>query len=102
MKSQPTPIIVGWPPIRSSRRNLTSQNSTKSSVIDEKESTLKRDVKLAETKDAAIRLELRPTLYVKVNMEGFSVGRKIDLSAHDSYESLSRALQNMFYNFLSS
>ncbi|KAJ3703907.1 hypothetical protein LUZ61_007612 [Rhynchospora tenuis] len=100
MEPQQAPVVVGWPPIRSSRRNLFNQNLTKPCIIDEKDSTLKSE-KLAETKDAAIRLELRPTLYVKVNMEGFSVGRKIDLSAHNSYDSLSRALQNMFCNFLS-
>jgi auxin-responsive protein IAA len=101
MKPQQASIVVGWPPICSSRKNLISQNPIKSSTIDEKDSTLKGE-KHTETKDAAIRLELRPTLYVKVNMEGFSVGRKIDLSSYDSYESLSQALQNMFYNFLSS
>ncbi|KAJ4732971.1 Auxin-responsive protein [Rhynchospora pubera] len=100
MEPQQAPVVVGWPPIRSSRKSLINQNLTKSCTIDGKDSTLKSE-KLAETKDAAIRLELRPTLYVKVNMEGFSVGRKIDLSAHNSYESLSRALQNMFCNFLS-
>ncbi|XP_078170807.1 auxin-responsive protein IAA25-like [Carex rostrata] len=95
------PIAIGWPPICSSRRNIISQNSTKfSTIYVEKDSSLKNEM-LGETKDGAIRLELRPTMYVKVNMEGFSVGRKIDLSAHDSYESLSRTLQNMFYNFLS-
>ena len=47
--------------------------------------------------------EVRPAaMFVKVNMEGFAVGRKINLKAHDSYESLSRALQKMFTNFLSS
>jgi auxin-responsive protein IAA len=100
MKPQQASVIVGWPPICSSRKNLISQNSTKPSTIDEKNSTLKVE-KHTETKDVAIRLEQRPTLYVKVNMEGFSVGRKIDLSCYDNYESLSQALQNMFYNVLS-
>ncbi|XP_039122124.1 auxin-responsive protein IAA25-like [Dioscorea cayenensis subsp. rotundata] len=39
---------------------------------------------------------------VKVNIcEGYAVGRKIDLKAHDSYDSLSKSLQKMFQNFLS-
>lgn len=43
--------------------------------------------------------ELMPAMFVKVTMEGYAVGRKIDLRAHDSYNSLSSALQRMFHNF---
>lgn len=42
------------------------------------------------------------SMFVKVNMEGYAVGRKVDLKAHDSYESLSLALQKMFNNFFTS
>jgi auxin-responsive protein IAA len=48
--------------------------------------------------------EQRPapaTMFVKVNMEGCAVGRKVDLQAHRGYASLSRALQAMFHGFLS-
>lgn len=40
-------------------------------------------------------------MFVKVNLEGYAVGRKIDLKAHRSYDSLSQALQSMFHGFLS-
>ncbi|KAI5067386.1 hypothetical protein GOP47_0017914 [Adiantum capillus-veneris] len=35
-------------------------------------------------------------LYVKVNMDGMTVGRKVDLNAHSSYEGLLSALEEMF------
>lgn len=36
------------------------------------------------------------TMFVKVNMEGVPIGRKIDLKAYDSYEKLYVALDEMF------
>eukprot|EP00252_Welwitschia_mirabilis_P000616 TRINITY_DN10607_c0_g1_i1.p1 TRINITY_DN10607_c0_g1~~TRINITY_DN10607_c0_g1_i1.p1 ORF type:complete len:323 (-),score=29.08 TRINITY_DN10607_c0_g1_i1:472-1440(-) len=38
----------------------------------------------------------RSPLYVKVNMDGVPIGRKVDLNAHDSYEALAFALEDMF------
>ncbi|MCO5564877.1 hypothetical protein L7F22_018545 [Adiantum nelumboides] len=35
-------------------------------------------------------------LFVKVNMDGVTVGRKIDLNAYNSYDGLLRALEEMF------
>lgn len=34
--------------------------------------------------------------YVKVKMEGVGIGRKIDLSLYNSYQSLTHSLINMF------
>jgi auxin-responsive protein IAA len=36
------------------------------------------------------------TMFVKVNVDGVPIGRKIDLKAYDSYEKLSVALDEMF------
>ncbi|XP_020517713.1 auxin-responsive protein IAA9 [Amborella trichopoda] len=36
------------------------------------------------------------SFYVKVNMEGVGIGRKIDLNLHHSYSSLAHALEDMF------
>jgi len=36
------------------------------------------------------------SLYVKVNMEGMVICRKVDLNAYESYETLARGLENMF------
>ncbi|MCO5562782.1 hypothetical protein L7F22_016414 [Adiantum nelumboides] len=55
--------VVGWPPVRSYRR----QNLSKP-------------------------LEM----FVKVNMDGITVGRKVDLNTYTSYESLLLALEEMF------
>lgn len=41
------------------------------------------------------------SMFVKVHMEGYAIGRKINVKAHDGYESLSRALKKMFDNFYS-
>lgn len=35
-------------------------------------------------------------MFVKVNMDGITVGRKVDLNAYSSYESLLRALEELF------
>ena len=33
---------------------------------------------------------------MKVNMDGIAIGRKVDLGAHNSYETLAQALEDMF------
>lgn len=38
----------------------------------------------------------RTSLFVKVNMDGTLIGRKVDLNAHGCYETLAQALENMF------
>ncbi|KAI5074808.1 hypothetical protein GOP47_0010769 [Adiantum capillus-veneris] len=59
----PKDRVVGWPPIRSYRKN-----------------TLARPMEM----------------FVKVNMDGVTVGRKVDLNAHNSYDGLLSALEEMF------
>ncbi|XP_031473328.1 auxin-responsive protein IAA25-like [Nymphaea colorata] len=85
---QRAPPVVGWPPVRTSRKNLTPQ--PRSDMEKEKgvESSEKPDKKVEDS------------LFVKVNMDGFPIGRKIDLKAYDSYVSLSRGLQQLFSRFL--
>ncbi|XP_029117764.1 auxin-responsive protein IAA25 [Elaeis guineensis] len=60
-----------------------------------------KNAKPMGTEDITNKTGVKPTMFVKVNMEGYCVGRKIDLMAHDSYESLYHAIKNLFYNFLS-
>ncbi|WOK91618.1 auxin-responsive protein IAA9-like isoform X1 [Canna indica] len=50
-------VVVGWPPVKLSRRRANC---------------------------------------VKVNMEGVAIGRKVDLSLHDSYQDLFHTLNSMF------
>ncbi|XVE52059.1 hypothetical protein DITRI_Ditri02bG0090500 [Diplodiscus trichospermus] len=67
--------VVGWPPIRSFRKNTMASNSAKSS------------------EDAA------GCLYVKVSMDGAPYLRKVDLKTYKNYVELSSALEKMFSCF---
>ncbi|KAF8668471.1 hypothetical protein HU200_052288 [Digitaria exilis] len=82
----PPPQPVGWPPVGAFRKSHLA--STKAA---------------AEEPSKAVRSGERPaaSMFVKVNLEGCSVGRKVDLLAHQGYASLSRALQAMFHGFMS-
>ncbi|KAF9677667.1 hypothetical protein SADUNF_Sadunf08G0131300 [Salix dunnii] len=66
----PKAQIVGWPPIRSYRKNSLQS-------------------KKAEAEAAA-------GMYVKVSMDGAPYLRKIDLTVYKGYPELLRALENMF------
>lgn len=90
---------VGWPPVRASRKNIASANLVRAAEMDG-EKDAKRP-KLGEGEAAKSEIRSRSTMFVKVNMEGYVFGRKIDLKAHDGYQSLSRALCKLFRNFLS-
>ena len=35
--------------------------------------------------------------FVKVNMDGIRIGRKVDLNSHSSYEKLAQTLEEMFF-----
>ena len=67
--------MVGWPPVRSSRRNL---------MVQPKEEMKK-----------GVNDEVRE-LYVKINMEGVLIGRKVNLSAFNNYQQLSHAVDQLF------
>ncbi|KAK4773229.1 hypothetical protein SAY87_028248 [Trapa incisa] len=71
-KAAPSPKaqIVGWPPVRSYRKNSLQQK--------------KADPEAASG------------IYVKVSMDGAPYLRKIDIKAYKGYPELLRALENMF------
>ncbi|KAJ6830719.1 auxin-responsive protein IAA17-like [Iris pallida] len=75
--------VVGWPPIRSYRKNTMAANSANPS--DKKED--------AEAKQGS------GCLYVKVSMDGAPYLRKVDLKMYSNYKELSSALQKMFSCF---
>jgi len=60
--------VVGWPPIRSFRKNSLQQN----------------------------KVEDGSGMYVKVSMAGAPYLRKIDLKVYKSYSELLKVLENMF------
>lgn len=64
---------MGWPPIKASRRLGYGGALTQREEIDESKGG-----------------------YVKVMMEGVAIGRKVDLTVHDSYQTLTQTLNNMF------
>lgn len=72
--------VVGWPPIRSFRKNTMASNLTKNN--DE-----------AEGKPGF------GCLYVKVSMDGAPYLRKVDLKTYSNYRELSSALEKMFSCF---
>ncbi|KAF8388950.1 hypothetical protein HHK36_025633 [Tetracentron sinense] len=72
--------VVGWPPIRSFRKNTMATNPAKNSD----------DV---EGKSGS------GCLYVKVSMDGAPYLRKVDLKIYSNYMELSSALEKMFSCF---
>ncbi|CAL9118181.1 unnamed protein product [Musa acuminata var. zebrina] len=76
--------VVGWPPVRSFRMNLAG--TAKASAESHNGSS-----------EAAKKLENdRKSLFVKINMDGIPIGRKVDLKAYDSYDKLSLAVDELF------
>ncbi|WOL12429.1 auxin-responsive protein IAA17 [Canna indica] len=72
--------VVGWPPIRSYRKNTMATNPSKN----------KQD---ADGKQGL------GCLYVKVSMDGAPYLRKVDLKTYNNYKELSSALEKMFSGF---
>ncbi|CAN4095669.1 unnamed protein product [Withania somnifera] len=85
--------VVGWPPIRTYRMN--SFNQSKITNVDQEENgnkemeSSKKKINHGNTKNDVD--------FVKVNMDGLPVGRKVDLSSHTCYETLAKILEDMFF-----
>ncbi|KAJ9179254.1 hypothetical protein P3X46_011064 [Hevea brasiliensis] len=86
--------VVGWPPIRSSRKNLASSSSSKPVTDSQNESPNK---KVASEKPVET---CKKGMFVKINMDGVPIGRKVDLTAYDSYEKLSTVVDELFRGLL--
>ncbi|MCL7029410.1 hypothetical protein MKW94_005753 [Papaver nudicaule] len=72
--------VVGWPPIRSFRKNTLATTTKNSEEVDGKPGP--------------------SALYVKVSMDGAPYLRKVDLSTYYEYQELSSALEKMFSCFI--
>ncbi|CAA0817245.1 Auxin-responsive protein IAA8 [Striga hermonthica] len=68
--------VVGWPPIRSFRKNTLATTSKNNEEVDGK-----------------------GALFVKVSMDGAPYLRKVDLRSYATYQELSSALEKMFSCF---
>ncbi|KAI3671017.1 hypothetical protein L1987_87663 [Smallanthus sonchifolius] len=71
--------VVGWPPIRSFRKNSMAAKNTKN--------------------EDDPNVEIGSCVYVKVSMDGAPYLRKVDLKIYSSYLDLSSALGKMFSSF---
>ncbi|RLM99925.1 auxin-responsive protein IAA16-like [Panicum miliaceum] len=86
--------VVGWPPVRAFRRNLASSSSKPPSH----EPSTQRG---SDPTGAGKAVEAgKKGLFVKINMDGVPIGRKVDLRAHDGYETLSAAVDHLFRGLL--
>ncbi|KAL6568202.1 hypothetical protein OROHE_003886 [Orobanche hederae] len=92
-RTAPSPV-VGWPPIRSFRKNIASGSSLKlsSESPDDGPTKVSGGPKPAENGPRS--------LFVKINMDGIPIGRKVDLKTHDSYDKLSYAVDELFQGLL--
>nr|XP_027094138.1 auxin-responsive protein IAA13-like isoform X1 [Coffea arabica] len=98
--------VVGWPPVRTYRMNslvnqtklLTSEDCNSTIVKSKSKSIVldKIDGNMSRNKNAKPKVFPKNTLFVKVNMDGVPIGRKVDLNAHNSYEDLAQTLDDMF------
>ncbi|GFP83884.1 auxin-responsive protein iaa26 [Phtheirospermum japonicum] len=76
-RTAPAPV-VGWPPIRSFRKNIASGSSSKvsSESPDAGPNKVSGGPKTAEKGPRG--------LFVKINMDGVPIGRKVDLKTYDT------------------
>ncbi|KAL1834616.1 auxin-responsive protein IAA26-like [Daucus carota subsp. sativus] len=83
--------IVGWPPVRSSRRNLLSSSNSSKLETDSSKNGGKKGEKPEITEDS---------LFVKIKMDGVPIGRKVDLKSYSDYDNLSSAVDELFRGLL--
>lgn len=106
--------VVGWPPVRSFRKNLGNGNfisKTNKPPDDVNDQSEKTSMVLQEggNSDITIHHDVRKCeatsendrMFVKINMEGVPIGRKVDLKAYDSYHKLSCAVDQLFRDLVS-
>ncbi|PIA64634.1 hypothetical protein AQUCO_00100242v1 [Aquilegia coerulea] len=91
-KSAPAPV-VGWPPVRSFRKNLASSTSSKQ-VQDSQNGDPPKEINTKQQESCG------KGMFVKINMDGVPIGRKVDLKAYNSYEKLSSAVDELFRDLL--
>ncbi|CAN1279044.1 Auxin-responsive protein IAA13 [Linum perenne] len=109
--------VVGWPPIRAYRMNSLvnlakaargaeddSNNNNKAAgggngekeKAPPKDSNMKKKISSGENTNSPASGKAHLG-FVKVNMDGVPIGRKIDLNAHGCYETLAQTLEDMFF-----
>jgi auxin-responsive protein IAA len=66
-------------------------------VVDEKDKSKDPSKKKIYTKADTAAKEKGHLGFVKVNMDGIPIGRKVNLNAHSCYETLAQMLEDMFF-----
>ncbi|XP_048594869.1 auxin-responsive protein IAA26-like [Brassica napus] len=93
-RTAPGPV-VGWPPVRSFRKNLATTSSSK--LVNESSHI----GQINKNGDGVKQVEpKREGMFVKINMDSVPIGRKIDLNAYNSYEQLSFGVDKLFRGLL--
>jgi auxin-responsive protein IAA len=87
--------VVGWPPIRSYRMNSLAKIPRSE---EEKRIDLGKEKKSGDAMKKICNGNGKSHLgFVKVNMDGIPIGRKVDLNVHSCYETFAQALEDMFF-----
>lgn len=94
--------VVGWPPIRAYRMNslvnqTKSQRGEEDKQIGEKDKSDDASKKKIYTNTETNAKEKSHLGFVKVNMDGVPIGRKVDLNVHSCYATLAQMLEDMFF-----
>ena len=96
---------MGWPPIRAYRMNSLVSQAKALAAEDDKADTendkfkdiSKKKPHIGSDKNNSSVKEKGHLGFVKVNMDGLPIGRKVDLDAHACYETLAQTLEDMFF-----
>ncbi|CAN1841248.1 Auxin-responsive protein IAA14 [Linum perenne] len=86
--------VVGWPPVRSYRKNVMAQKKNTTTGAD-------NDVINGGKSSSSSNGGNCSVAFVKVSMDGAPYLRKVDLKMYSSYNQLSLSLANMFSSFTS-
>ncbi|KAL2622700.1 hypothetical protein R1flu_002905 [Riccia fluitans] len=89
------PAAVGWPPLRSLNRRNLSVVPPRPVPAETPAPPPRQSSTPASVSTTAVAGQSNSP-FVKVNMDGYPVGRKVDLRINNSYEKLSQALDEMF------
>lgn len=97
--------VVGWPPVSKAHRMPSLANQTKSpseelvSIAEQNKNRTNGGKDYCNEREG---ISVKKYRSVKVNMDGTLIGRKVDLNAYSSYETLAQTLEEMFWGRRSS
>ncbi|KAK7337911.1 hypothetical protein VNO77_18502 [Canavalia gladiata] len=86
--------VVGWPPVRSFRKNIVSVQRSNKNEGEKATTNTNTNTATSSSNNASVA-----AAFVKVSMDGAPYLRKVDLKLYKSYQDLSDALARMFSSF---